>query len=194
MRIHSGTVVLAAAATVGGLLAGCGSNTSPVTTPPPAASSAPAVGQQQHNQADIVFLHNMIHHHARGITMSQLARNQATSPQVKDLATRIEAQQGPEIQQMRDLLTAWGAPAPVTPGGRGPMGGRGNGPMPGMMGGVGFDQMFLQRMIVHHQGAIDMSQTELAQGINPAARNLAQQIINAQQAEINEMQTLLQQI
>jgi uncharacterized protein (DUF305 family) len=193
MRTHSGTVVLAAAAIVGGLLAGCGSNTSPATTPPPAASSAPAVGQQ-HNQADIVFLHNMIHHHARGITMSQLARNQATSPQVKALAARIEADQGPEIQQMRDLLTAWGAPAPFTPGGRGPMGGRGNGPMPGMMGGVGFDQMFLQRMIVHHQGTIDMSQTELAQGINPAARNLAQQIINTQQAEINEMQTLLQQI
>jgi uncharacterized protein (DUF305 family) len=182
MRIHSGTVVLAAAATVGGLLAGCGSNTSPATTPPPAASSAPAVGQQQHNQADIVFLHNMIHHHARAITMSQLARNQATSPQVKDLATRIEAQQGPEIQQMRNLLTAWGAPAPVTPGGRGPM------------GGVGFDQMFLQRVIVHHQGTITMSQTELAQGINPAARNLAQQIINAQQADINVRQTLLQNI
>jgi uncharacterized protein (DUF305 family) len=49
-------------------------------------------------------------------------------------------------------------------------------------------------MIVHHQGAIDMSQTELAQGSNPDARQLAQHIITAQQAEINEMRTLLQQI
>jgi uncharacterized protein (DUF305 family) len=48
-------------------------------------------------------------------------------------------------------------------------------------------------MIVHHQGAIDMSQTELAQGSNPDTRQLAQKIINAQQAEIKEMQTLLQQ-
>ncbi|MGH4007341.1 MAG: DUF305 domain-containing protein [Pseudonocardiaceae bacterium] len=195
MRIHNLTGVLAAAAVAGALLAGCGNNTttSPATTPPPATSSAPAAGQQ-HNQADVVFLQNMIPHHTHAIRMSQVARNQATSPQVKDLAARIETAQSLEIQQMRDLLTAWGQPAPATPGGRGPLGGRGPGPMPGMMTGVAFDQMFLQMMIFHHQGAIDMSQTELTQGSNPAARELAQRIINTQQAEINEMQTLLQQI
>jgi uncharacterized protein (DUF305 family) len=193
MRIHSVTVVLAAAAAAGGLLAGCGNNATTTTPPPPpATSSAPAAGQEQHNQADVVFLQNMIPHHAQAITMAQMARNQATSPQVKDLAARIEAAQGPEIQQMRDLLTAWGVP--VTPGGTGPMGGMGNGQMPGMMSGAEFDRMFLQMMTVHHQSAIDMAQTELAQGSNPAARRLAQQIIDAQQAEIKEMQTLLQQI
>jgi uncharacterized protein (DUF305 family) len=66
--------------------------------------------------------------------------------------------------------------------------------MPGTMSGAGFDRMFLQMMIVHHQGAVDVSQTELAQGSNPATRNLAQQIISAQQAQISEMQTLLQVI
>jgi uncharacterized protein (DUF305 family) len=200
MRIHSVTGVLTAAAVTGGLLAGCGSNTttSPATTPPPAASNAPATGQQQHNQADVVFLQNMIPHHAQAIMMSQMARNRATTPQVKDLAVRIEAAQQPEIDQMRGLLTAWGAPAPAAPGGgmgpMGSMGGMGQGQMPGMMSGTGFDRMFLQMMIVHHQGAIDMSHTELAQGSNPAARDLAQRIITAQQAEINQMQTLLQQI
>jgi uncharacterized protein (DUF305 family) len=64
---------------------------------------------------------------------------------------------------------------------------------PGMMTGTTFDRTFLQNMIVHHQGAIDMSQTELAQGSNPDTRQLAQKIINTQQAEIKEMQTLLQQ-
>jgi len=195
MRIHSVAAVLATAA-AGGLLAGCGSNTntSPASTPPLPVNSAPAAGQQQHNQADVVFLQNMIPHHAQAITMSQMARNRAASPKVKDLADRIEAEQGPEIQQMRSLLTAWGAPAPATPGGMGGMGGMGQGQMPGMMSGTGFDRMFLQMMIVHHQGAIDVSQTELAQGSNPDARHLAQHIITAQQAEINEMQTLLQQI
>ena len=75
----------------------------------------------------------------------------------------------------------------------GPMDGMGPGHGPGMMSGATFDRMFLQSMIVHHQGAIDMSQTELAQGSNPDARQLAQKIINTQQAEIKEMQTLLQQ-
>ena len=55
------------------------------------------------------------------------------------------------------------------------------------------DADFVATMIPHHQGAIDMSQTELAQGSNPDARQLAQKIINTQQAEIKEMQTLLQQ-
>jgi uncharacterized protein (DUF305 family) len=38
-------------------------------------------------------------------------------------------------------------------------------------------------MIVHHQDAVTMPQTELAQGSNPATRNFAQQIISAQQAD-----------
>jgi uncharacterized protein (DUF305 family) len=58
--------------------------------------------------------------------------------------------------------------------------------------GPAFDRMFLQMMITHHQGAIQMSQTELARGSNPAARQLAQRIITAQQAEISQTQTLLQ--
>lgn len=48
-------------------------------------------------------------------------------------------------------------------------------------------------MIVHHEGAVDMPYTELAQGSSPAVRQLAQQIINTQQVEITEMQTLLHQ-
>lgn len=152
----------------------------------------------------------MIPHHAQAIAMSKMATQRAVSPQVKDLAARVQAAQQPEIDQLSGFLRAWNAPVPST---NGPMGGMGqgdmmgqmHGAMPGMMSGgqmqqlgqvsgAAFDRMFLQMMIVHHQGAVDMSQTELAQGSSPAARQLAQQIINAQQAEIREMQTLLQQI
>jgi uncharacterized protein (DUF305 family) len=76
------------------------------------------------------------------------------------------------------------------------------GGMPGMMSGqqmqqlsqtngAAFDTMFLKMMIGHHQGAVTMSKTELAQGENPDAKALAQNIINAQQREITEMQTML---
>lgn len=196
MRIQRLVGVLAAAATAGGLLAGCGTKTTPSPAPPPprAASSAAANPQQQHNQADVVFLQNMIPHHAQAIAMSQMASNQATSPQVKDLATRINTEQSPQTQQMSDLLTAWGAPTPATNTGMGTMGGLGHGQTPAVMSGALFDRMFLQMMIVHHQDAVIMSQTELVQGSNPATRNLAQQIISAQQAQINEMQALLQVI
>lgn len=194
MRIQTIASMLAATAIIGGLVAGCGNASGPSSTSAPGASSASATGQQQHNQADVVFVQNMIPHHSQAIVMSQMARKRATSPKVKDLAARIEAEQDPEIQQMRDLLAAWKAPA--GPAGMGPMGGmghQGQGGMPGMTTGGAFDRMFLQMMIVHHQGAIDMSQTELAQGSDPAAHQLAQKIIDTQQAEVTEMQDLLQQ-
>jgi uncharacterized protein (DUF305 family) len=77
-----------------------------------------------------------------------------------------------------------------------------SGAMPGMMSGdqmrqlgqvsgEAFDRMFLQMMIGHHQGAITMAKTELSQGRDLDARQLAQRIIDAQQREITEMQALL---
>lgn len=75
--------------------------------------------------------------------------------------------------------------------------------MPGMMSadetsqltaatGIEFDKMFLQMMITHHQGAIEMADTEIAQGSNPDALALAQSIKTTQTAEITTMQQLLQ--
>ena len=136
----------------------------------------------------------MMLHQARTISMAQMARNQVISPQVKDLAARIEAEQSPQTQQMSALLTQWGIPAPATTGGTGAIGATGNGQMPRTVSGAAFDRMFLQTMTVHDQRTVDMSQTELAQGTNPATRTLAQQIISIHQAQISEMQALLQVI
>jgi uncharacterized protein (DUF305 family) len=198
------TLIAAAAAvlTVGAALGGCGTNT---TAPSGSATSAPSVAQD-HNQADISFAQAMIPHHAQAIAMSKMAAQRAVLPQVKDLAARIQAVQQPEIDQLSGLLRAWNAPVPSTgPMGQGNMMGQmhgANGAMPGMMSGDqmhqlgqvsgdAFDRMFLQIMITHHQGAITMANTELSNGQNPDARQLAQRIIDAQQREITEMQTLL---
>jgi uncharacterized protein (DUF305 family) len=75
--------------------------------------------------------------------------------------------------------------------------------MPGMMSdaqtqeltdatGAEFDRLFLQLMIVHHQGAIEMADTQIGQGSNAAAVALAESIKTSQTAEITEMQQLLQ--
>jgi uncharacterized protein (DUF305 family) len=53
--------------------------------------------------------------------------------------------------------------------------------------------MFLELMIDHHEGAIAMSQTEMSEGANEEAKELAQEIIDAQQAEIDHMRELLDQ-
>ena len=79
--------------------------------------------------------------------------------------------------------------------------GSSDGSMPGMSDedmsalqsaeGADASRLFLQQMIVHHQSAIDMAQTELTDGMNPDAQKMAQDIVDAQQAEITEMQGIL---
>ena len=49
-------------------------------------------------------------------------------------------------------------------------------------------------MVEHHQGAITMARQEIANGQNPEAKKLAQNIITGQQAEIEKMNTLLTNI
>lgn len=52
-------------------------------------------------------------------------------------------------------------------------------------------QLFLEQMIVHHEGAVEMAQTQVDDGSNPDAVELAQTTIDAQTTEIQEMQDLL---
>jgi uncharacterized protein (DUF305 family) len=201
-----------AAATAAVLAAGCSdSSNAPAagapTAPPTSAAPAGAVSPE-HNAADVVFAQGMLPHHIQAIAMSSQASSRAASQEVKDLASRIDQEQGPEIEQMNQMLDAWGAPRPqpgstAMPGMPGmPMGGM---PMPGMMGEAGmqqlaaqsgpaFDRMFLQMMIEHHTGAVQMAQTEQAQGLNPQAKELAGAIISDQQREITEMQALLSRV
>jgi uncharacterized protein (DUF305 family) len=191
MRIHK---VAAAAVAAAGLLAGCGGTaTSPAAAPPPADRG---VSQERHNQNDVVFLQNMLSHHLQTSTMSDLAHTKATSLRVKTIALRIKAAQDQQITRIHNLLGAWGAPDSASASGSG------SGAVPGMLTdqqlqqlksstGADFDQLFLQLMIDHQKGAIQMSQTELAQGSDPQARRLAQDTISGQQSEINQMQKLL---
>lgn len=181
-------------------LAGCGSS-DPSTVQPPAAAGSGTTGGivSQHNDADVTFINDMTPHHKGAIAMASLAADRAANAQVKSLASAILQAQEPELKRMQDMANAWGVPAP----GAGEMSA-----MPGMnMGGMGgmdtdaqaltplkgaaFDKEFLTRMIAHHQGAVQMSQQELANGRNPQAKQLAQQIIDAQNAEIATMQKLL---
>jgi len=202
------------------------------TTSPPGAmmsgagsammSAAPSAADAQHNAADLAFAQQMIVHHQGAIEMADLAPSRAASQQVKDLAVRIKAAQGPEIEQMQGWLTTWGAAMPsatnasssedttgMDMGGMGSQGQMTSGgvttamSIPGMMSdadmqqltaasGTEFDRLFLQQMIVHHQGALEMAGTELAQGSSAAALALAQSIKTSQTAEITEMQQMLQ--
>ena len=162
------------------------------TTASPSSSAG-----QVFNNADVQFATQMIPHHEQAVTMVKLAAARASSTQVKQLAADIEKAQAPEIQQMSDWLQAWGKPVPTSMSGH-DMGSA----MPGMMSsqdmqklmdstGADFDRMFLTMMISHHEGALSMARTEIAQGQNPDAIALAHRIQSSQTAQIATMKTLL---
>jgi uncharacterized protein (DUF305 family) len=181
-------------------LAGCGSDAMPgmshSTSSTPMTPPSSAAGG--FNDADVTFATQMIPHHQQAVQMASMAGYQATTPEVRQLATAIKAAQDPEIKLMSGWLTSWGKPVPTpSHGGHG-----GHEEMPGMMTeeemselgkakGSMFDRMWIQMMIKHHQGAVAMAKTEQTAGKDAASITLAKKIQAAQTTEIGTMQRLL---
>jgi uncharacterized protein (DUF305 family) len=157
-----------------------------------AASNSPA----PNNAADVTFLTGMIPHHEQAVEMSGLVPQRSADPAVIKLASDISAAQDPEIQTMKALLVQWNA---------GTDAGHDGHDMDGMDGmvddatmtkletlkGADFDKLWLQSMIGHHEGAVTMAKTEIADGDNADAKALARQIVTAQEAEIDQMKKML---
>ncbi|OBG14029.1 DUF305 domain-containing protein [Mycolicibacterium celeriflavum] len=151
------------------------------------------------NADDVAFATNMIPHHKQAVELSALVPERSTNPEVKALAEQISAAQAPEIRAMEVLLVQWNE-NPDSDTGHGGHGG--HGAMQGMvddatmaklksLSGPEFDTLWLQSMIGHHQGAIEMAQAELANGENVDAKRLAQTMVDTQQAEIDQMNRML---
>lgn len=172
-----------------------------------ASSSASAEDTAEHNDADVMFARMMLPHHQQAVEMSNmLLQKDGIDPAVTDLATRISAAQGPEIDQLSAWLEAWGEPEEPQGGTEGhdmgSMGGMSS--MEGMMSnedmaalgtaeGVEAETMFLESMTAHHRGAVQMAQQEIRDGMFPDAIAMAETIEETQQAEIEEMTALLEQ-
>ncbi|TCC30658.1 DUF305 domain-containing protein [Kribbella sindirgiensis] len=163
-----------------------------------AGASAPAA---DHNEADVAFASHMILHHQQALQMSGMAKWQATSAQVKQLAAAITTAQEAEMKQMSGWLTGWGEPVPAASHSGHAM----EDEIPGMMTedemhelgktkGSMFDRVWIQMMIKHHLGALTMAKAEQTGGRSPAATTLANRITTAQTAEIATLNRLLAQL
>jgi uncharacterized protein (DUF305 family) len=163
------------------------------------AGSATAPPAGDFNQADVTFVQGMIPHHQQAIDMSDMIlAKEGVHPEVTTLAEQIKGAQQPEIDTMNRWLSAWGRDmdAGVEDGG-GHHGGEGGIMTEEQMrqldvaNGRDGQRLFLEGMIRHHQGAIQMAEAEIEDGNNEEATNLAKQIAETQQQEIETMQELL---
>lgn len=179
---------------------GSSSQASPAAPSTPAATTAsgtPAAGQ--HNGADVMFAQMMIPHHQQAIEMSDMIlAKEGVNSEITELAQQIKDAQAPEITQMSGWLAGWGQnPSPSMGMDHDMSGGTmTQAEMEALEKATGDEaaRLFLTGMIRHHQGAITMSEQELANGQNPEAKQLAQDIITAQKAEITTMNQLLTQL
>jgi uncharacterized protein (DUF305 family) len=180
------------------LLAAC-TNQTPDSHDNHQPSDQPAITGQPagFNADDVTFMTNMIPHHQQAVELSALVPDHSTNAELIALAKQISAEQQPEINAMRVFLVQWNENPQDSHGGH-----QDHAAMQGMvddatmaklksLNGTEFDTLWLNSMISHHQGAIAMAKAEVAAGQNVDAKNMAQQIITAQQAEIDQMNRML---
>lgn len=172
-----------------------------------------SLSSTKHNEADVAFASHMIQHHAQALSMVDLTLDRPLDPEVHGLAEAIRDAQGPEIETMSDWLTAWDEEIPETMRDHANAGhdmddlaesmeGMADSDLPGMMSAedmasledapdAEFQDRWLEMMIQHHTGAIEMARTEQDDGRYKPAVTLAEDIVTAQSAEIEEMTSLL---
>ena len=144
--------------------------------------------------ADVMFAQMMIPHHEQALELSGIVlAKSGLDPEVAALAEQIQAAQGPEIAQLEAWLDEWGAPREMPGGGHEMIGA-----LPGdeladleAADAASASQLFLEQMIEHHEGAVDMAEVQIESGAHEGAIEMAEAIVATQTAEIEHMQALL---
>lgn len=137
---------------------------------------------------DTAFVSEMVPHHEGAIRMARLAQEKADHPEIVALADAIIASQSTEIDQMNRMRQRLphGDQHQATMGMDDSMMGM-DMDMGALENAKPFDREFIDEMIPHHQGAIRMARMELSDGNDQEVKDLADAIIAAQSAEIEQM-------
>ncbi len=164
------------------------------------------------SQADVDFMTGMITHHAQALVMSSFAETNGASSAIQVLAARITNAQNDEIHIMQQWLRNREQTVPhvMIEGSSLMVHGAGDHSthMPGMLSdaqlnelgaaqGVDFDRLFLEYMIMHHEGAIHMVEELFSTDgaiTGDATYKLAAEIHVDQMTEIDRMKLMLEQL
>ncbi|MEH1800922.1 MAG: DUF305 domain-containing protein [Nostoc sp.] len=211
-------LTLTAIASGGGLITGCTNAAFQNQSQAPNATATNANDKQQmmnhgggmnHSMAmdlgpadadfDLRFIDAMIPHHQGAVEMAKEAQQKSKRPEIKKLADDIIKSQNQEITQMKQWRQAWYPSAGDKPmaynSQMGHMMEMSSDQMKTMMmsqdlgaADAEFDLRFINAMIPHHEGAVTMAKDVLTKSKRPEIKQLAQEIINAQNTEIKQMQ------
>lgn len=173
------------------------------------------------DSAEAGFSRDMQTHHNQGVELAFIIRDLTDDPDVRLLAYDIATTQAGQSGRMSGWLDAWGLPAGSsepemtwmtrpTLEGEGHNHGSGDDahaagePMPGLatpeqiaelktLTGVAAERMFLELMIAHHHGAIEMAEAVLDRSTNTTVRTFATGVVKAQESEIDLMESMLEE-
>jgi len=186
------------------MTAGCAS------APPKGIYATPAgLGQFPYSDADVAFMSGMIPHHAQAVVMAGWAPTHGARKDIAILCERMVVGQRDEIALLQQWLRERGLPVPDATSTRHRMTMNGmehDMLMPGMLTdeemaalnrarGPEFDRLFLEGMIKHHQGAIDMVDVLLKSygaAQDETVFKFANDVQADQSIEINVMQKMLE--
>ena len=158
------------------------------------------------DSVDVGFARDMGAHHAQAVEIAELLRDRSDDTDLRRIASDIALTQQAQIGQMRGWLDIWGRPpTSVDP----PMGWMGHEhvagavvTMPGMATddeiaaltaarGPEAERLFLELMIRHHQGGVQMASYAADHAEESVVRTLARGMVEAQTAEIAQLEDQL---
>jgi uncharacterized protein (DUF305 family) len=136
---------------------------------------------------EVKFMTDMIDHHAMAIMMAEACVEKAVHAELRSLCQNIIAAQTQEIEQMQSWLQSWYGISYE------PEMDKTNGQMKKLMSmsGAMFEIEFMQMMIRHHAKAVKEGEKCLQKAYHADLRQLCQNIIVSQMAEISQMQSWL---
>ena len=200
-----------------GLLAGSATvalaQTAPIVLPGAPGQESRVIGAEEaiklassgHSPADTAFMQHMIVHHQQAIEMAALVKARTNNPDIIAIAGRIDAGQADEMKFMRKWLADRREPLAMPQMDHSAHAGHPSHAMKGMASaaqmvelagasGTGFDRLFLQLMIPHHKGALDMVEDLLRQqgtAYDPVMFQFTSDVTTDQKAEIERMNKTL---
>jgi uncharacterized protein (DUF305 family) len=149
-----------------------------------------------YNEADVMFLQMMVPHLEQGLDIARLAKDRASSHEVKTLAAAIESTESAEVWTMSERLRDWRQPESAPPNSHSEHGGQPNTTareiaMLRDLSGPDFERRFLNTLIAHQDDAIQLARLEASTGADPATIALAEQVDRSRSAQIQQMKAYL---